>query len=217
MSSSVVPAVVAVILFILVGALALLAEWRSAAGRWFGVLNFCLAATTGLGTGSIVTRWGQPARALWLGRAANGASALAFVALYLQLAAIARATPGITLGRLGRLVPLAVALSLGAGALAMTPLVVAGEVWSAAGYVPTFGPAVWPLAAMIAVLVGGTLALVAAIYRNGSPRQRREVAWIAAGVLVFDFAGLVLLALVLPRLGAPTLQWAPTSLAAGSM
>ena len=161
--------------------------------------------------------WGQPARALWLGRAANGAAALAFAALYLQLAAIARATPEVTLGRLRRLVPVAVALSLAAGAFAMTPLVVDGEVWSAKGYVPTFGPAVWPLAAGIATLVGGTIALVVAIFRNGSPRQRREVAWIAAGVLVFDFAGMVLLALVLPRLGAPTLQWAPTSLVAGSI
>jgi serine/threonine-protein kinase len=70
---------------------------------------------------------------------------------------------------------------------------------------------------VILAMIGWTVTFVVAIYRNGSRRQRREVAWIAVGVLLFDFGGMVLLAVVLPRLGATTVQWAPTSLAAGSI
>ncbi|HEX8954486.1 MAG TPA: protein kinase [Polyangia bacterium] len=218
MPSSAVPAVVGVVLLFLVGALALLAEWRATEARWFGALNFCLAAATGLGSASTSTSFGYAARALAIGKAANGAAALAFAALYLQLSAIARTTPHPSVARLRRLVPLAVALSLAGGAFAATPLVIAGERWTAgSGYVPTFGPAAWPLLAIVALIVAGTVALVIAIYRHGSPRQRREVTWIAIGVLLFDLAGMVLLALVLPRLGVPTVQWAPTSLAAGSI
>src|SRR5215475_3601219 len=92
MPSSLIPAVVGVVLLFLVGALALLAEWRSREARWFGALNFCLAAATGLGSASTSAPYGQAARALVFGKAANGAAALAFVALQLQLAEIARAT-----------------------------------------------------------------------------------------------------------------------------
>jgi hypothetical protein len=219
MPSSVLPAVVGVVLLFLVGALALLAEWRSEEARWFGALNFCLAAATGFGSASTSAAYGQAARALAFGKAANGAAALAFVALYLQLAAIARATPHPSLARLRRFVPMAVALSLVGGALASaTPLVVAGETWIAgSGYVPTFGPAAWPVFVVIAVIVAGMVSLVVTIHRHGSPRQRREVRAIAIGVLLFDLFGMVLLAMVLPHLGAPTVQWAPASLAAGSI
>ncbi|HEX9101301.1 MAG TPA: hypothetical protein VF997_03820, partial [Polyangia bacterium] len=115
MPSSAVPAVVGVVLLFLVGALALLAEWRATEARWFGALNFCLAAATGLGSASTSTSFGYAARALALGKAANGAAALAFAALYLQLSAIARTTPHPSVARLRRLVPLAVALSLAGG------------------------------------------------------------------------------------------------------
>ena len=219
MPSSVLPAVVGVVLLFLVGALALLAEWRSQEARWFAALNFCLAAATGLGAASTSAAYGQAARALAFGKAANGAATLAFVALYLQLAAIARATPHASLARLRRFVPVAVALALVSGAVAAaTPLVVAGETWVAgSGYVPTFGPAAWPVLVVTAVIVAGMVSLVVTIHRHGSPRQRREVRAIAIGVLLFDLFGMVLLAMVLPRLGVPTVQWAPSALAAGSI
>lgn len=219
MPGSAVPAIVAVVLLFLVGALALLAEWRSTEARWFGLLNFCLAATTALGSASTSTAYGAPGRALALGKAANGAAALAFAALFLQLAAIARAEAHPSVQRLRRLAPAAVALSLLAGALSCaTPWVVGGELWKpGSGYVPTFGVAFWPVLAVIAALVAWTVGMVAAIYRHGAARRRREVTWIAVGVLLFDLAGMVLLAMVLPRLGALTVQWAPTSLAAGSI
>jgi hypothetical protein len=219
MPSALLPAVVGVVLLFLVGALALLAEWRSAEARWFGALNFCLAAATGLGSASTSAPYGQPARALAFGKAANAAAALAFVALYMQLATIARATSHPSLTRLRALVPVAVALSLVGGALASaTPLVVAGERWvDGSGYVPTFGPAAWPVLAAIAVIAAGMVSLVVAIHRHGSPRQRREVRAIAVGVLLFDLFGMVLLAMVLPHLGVATVQWAPASLAAGSI
>jgi hypothetical protein len=219
MPSSVLPAVVGVVLLFLVGALALLAEWRSPAARWFGALNFCLAAATGLGSASTSAAYGEATRALAFGKAANGVAALAFAALYLQLAAIARSTPHASLARLRRFVPVAVALSLAGGVLSSTtPWVVAGETWVAgSGYVPIFGPAAIPVIAAIVVIVGGLVTFVVAIHRHGSPRQRREVRAIAVGVLLFDLLGMVLLAMVLPRLGIPTVQWAPSSLAAGSI
>jgi hypothetical protein len=219
MPGSAVPALIAVVLLVLVGALALLAEWRSSEARWFSVLNFCLAATTALGSASTSAPYGQASSALAFGKAANGAAALAFAALYLQLSAIARVTTHASVQRLRRFVGPAVAVSLVAGALcSATSLVVDGEVWkSGSGYVPTFGPALWPMLVVIVVLGGWTVSLVTAIYRYGSVRRRREVVWIAVGVLLFDLAGMVLLAMVLPRLGAPTVQWAPTSLAAGSI
>ena len=219
MPGFVAPAIVGIVLLLLVGALALLAEWRSTEARWFGVLNLCLALTTALGSASVSTSYGRAGRALALGKAADGAAALAFAAFYLQLSAIARATTHASVQRLRRLVRPAVAIALGAGALCgATPLVIDGEVWKpGSGYVPTFGPALWPLLGVIALLAAWTVSMVAAIYRHGSARQRREVSWIAVGVLLFDLAGMVMLAMILPRLGAPTLQWAPASLAAGSM
>ncbi|HEX6836431.1 MAG TPA: serine/threonine-protein kinase [Polyangia bacterium] len=219
MFGSAVPAIVAVVLLFLVGALALLAEWRSTEARWFAVLNFSLAATSALGSASTSTAYGAAARALAFGKAADGAGALAFAALFMQLSAIARGATHPSVQRLRRLAGPAAALSLVGGALSVaTPWVVGGEVWRpASGYVPTFGPAFWPLLCVILTLVAWTGALVVAIYRHGSARQRREMKWIAAGVLLFDLAGMVLLAMVLPRLGLLTLQWAPTSLAAGSI
>ena len=219
MPGSVVPAIVGVVLLFLVGALALLAEWRSSEARWFAALNLSLAATTALGSTSTSTAYGHAARALAFGKAADAASAVAFAALFLQLSALARAATHTSVQRMRKLVAPAVALSLAGGVVcAATPWVVAGEVWQpGSGYVPTFGPASWPLVVVIAALVSWTIAMVVALYRHGSPRQRREVAWIAVGVLLFDIAGMVLLALVLPRLGAMTVQWAPTSLAAGSI
>ena len=219
MSGSAVPAIVAVVLLFLVGALALLAEWRSAEARWFGVLNFCLAATSALGSASISTPYGAAGRALAFGKAADGAGALAFAALFMQLATIARGATHASVQRLRRFAGPAATLSIIAGALAVaTSWVVDGEVWRpSSGYVPTFGPAFWPFVVVIAALVAWTVGMVVAIYRHGSARQRREMKWIAVGVLLFDLAGMVLLAMVLPRLGLLTLQWAPTSLAAGSI
>jgi hypothetical protein len=219
MSGSTVPAIIGVVLLFLVGALALLAEWRSTEARWFSVLNFCLAATTALGAASAATSYGHGARALALGKAANGTASLAFAALYLQLSAIGRATNHASVERLRRFTRPAVAISFVAGALNIaTPWIIAGTVWKpGSGYVPTFGPALLPLFGVVVVVAAWTVSMVVAIYRHGSARQRREVAWIAVGVLLFDLAGMVLLAMVLPRLGLPTLQWAPTSLAAGSI
>src|SRR5882724_1986735 len=161
MPGSMVPAIVGVVLLFLVGALALLAEWRSTEARWFSLLNFCLAATTALGTASTAVSYGHAARALAFGKAANGAGSLAFAALYLQLSAIGRATTHASIQRLRRFTGAAVAVSLVAG---------------------------------VVVVVAWTVSMVVAIYRHGSARQRREVAWIAVGVLLFDLAGMVMLA-----------------------
>ncbi len=219
MPGSAVPAIVGVVLLSLVGLLAMLAEWRSTEARWFAALNLCLAATTALGAASTSTPFAAPARALALGKAANGTAALAFVAFYLQLWAIGGASGHPSVQRLRRFIWPVLGITLVSGALcAATSLVVEGEVWRpGSGYGPTFGPALWPVLGTILVVGTWAVRLVVAIYRHGPPRQRREVVWIAVGVLLFDLTGMVLLVMVLPRLGAPTAPWAPTSLAGGSV
>jgi serine/threonine protein kinase len=61
------------------------------------------------------------------------------------------------------------------------------------------------------------LSLFVLLWRHGTARRRREATWVGIGVILFDWFGLTLLAVLLPRLGLPTAAWSPASLAAGSM
>jgi len=220
MPGSAVPAIVGVILLVLVGLLALLTDPRSAEARWFALLNLLLAASSVLGASSTSMREGAPDRALAFGRLANAAATLAFVALYLQLSSLARSTQHPAVDRLRRFAPAAIAVTLVAGGLsALSSLVVRAVVWNPGlGYRPVFGVAL-PLVLATTALVGGWAAsLLVTILRHGTARRRREAAWMAVGVLIFDLFGLVLLAMVLPRLGlTEAVAWAPASLATGSV
>jgi len=203
MPGTVVPAIVGSILLLLVGFLALLAERRSPVARWFALLNICLAATSALAATSNASH----RHALIFARLASGAATLALASLHLQLAALARDIERPSVRWLLRLRGVVVLNSLIAGALSAFGL----------GYGPTFGP-ILPVVLTLVALVGvWAIALMFALYRHGDQRQRREVLWTGLGVVVFDFAGMVVLSMVLPRFGMPTAAWAPTALAAGSV
>ena len=164
------------------------------------------------------TAYGAADRALWLGKLANFCASLAFAAFFLQLAALGEAASAPRTARLRRLAwPLALFASVTGALYLLTPWLVRGAQWiPGRGYGPLFGPAV-PLVLVASLASFGWAALLmAALYRHGTARLRREVSWIAVGVLVFDVGGLILLGIVLPRLGLPTLRWASTALAAGS-
>src|SRR4051812_44442661 len=85
MPLSAVPALVGIVLLLLLGALAALAEWRVRAARWFALVNVGLAATSALGLSSTTAPEGAAVRALWLGKSANLCATLAFAAFFLQL------------------------------------------------------------------------------------------------------------------------------------
>jgi len=162
----------------LVGALALLAEWRSTEGALVQPAEFLPRSDDGAWHRKHVgVVWHAAARSPSQGR--QWRRSLAFAALYLQLSAIGRATTHASIQRLRRFTGAAVAVSLVAGVLSVaTPWIVAGEVWKpGSGYVPTFGPALLPLFGAVVVVVTWTVSMVVAIYRHGSARQRREVAW----------------------------------------
>jgi serine/threonine-protein kinase len=215
---SAVPALVGIVLLLLVGLLAALAEWHEPAARWFALFNLCLAATSALGLASTSTPHGARDLALWLGKLANFSASLAFAAFFLQLAALGRSVAATAVVRLRRLAPAVVLATVGVGAVCLATRLLVREVrWQPeSGYGPIFGSAVPLVLALLAALFGWAALLMAALHRHGSARLRREVRWIAVGVLLFDVGGLVLLAIVLPRLGAPTLRWASSTLAAGS-
>ncbi len=218
MTGAAVPSLIGIIFLLLVGLLAVLAERHSVQARWFALLNLGLAATSGLGYLSTAAPEGFAARALLCGRLANASAGIAFLALYQQLSALASDSSHPSVVRLRRYTRAAAAVSLLVGALAASPLVVAGIRWQPGeGYVPSFGPLLPVVLAGILLVGGWALAFLFAINRHGSARVRREAAWMAVGVLLFDLFGMVMLALVLPRFGMATVAWAPASLAAGSM
>jgi serine/threonine protein kinase len=213
-----VPSLVGVVLLLLVGVLALLADGRSPEGRWFALTNLMFAATSALGAVTVSLAPVDAARSLAYGRAGYGTAALAFVAINMQLSTLARDTSHPLVQQLRRWTAAPVAVSFLFGALcSTTPLVVSGLEWRHGASVPTFGPALPFLLA--AILTTGTwaLALIVLVHRYGSRRRRREAAWLGTGVLLFDWFGLMVLGVVLPRLGVASAAWAPAALVAGSM
>jgi hypothetical protein len=203
MPGTVVPALVGSILLLLVGFLALLAERRSPVARWFALLNLFLAATSALAAISNASA----THALSFARFASIAATLALLSLHQQLVTLARDIERPSVRWLLRLRAVVLANTSVAGGLSAFGI----------GYGPTFGP-ILPVVLTLVILVGAwAIALMVALHRHGDQRQRREVAWMALGVGVFDFAGMVVLSMVLPRFGLPTAAWAPASLAAGSV
>jgi hypothetical protein len=147
MLESALPSMIGVVLLLLVALLALVAEGRSLEGRWFALVNLFLAITAALGGYATSAPYDRPERTLLCGRLAYGTASIAFVTLYLQLAALARDTVHPSLVPLRRLKVAVVALTLVMGAwCAETDAVVSGVEWrTGAGYVPTFGAGVWLL------------------------------------------------------------------------
>jgi tRNA A-37 threonylcarbamoyl transferase component Bud32 len=218
MTAAQAPSLIAAVLLLLVGALGLASDWRSAATRWFALLNLLLAATTTAGGITLSMPESHLERALFFGRGGYGTTTLAFVAFGLQLDALSRDITHPWVQRLRGLRWAVFVIMLPFGVLStFTPLVVRTAMWSpGVGYLPLFGPLIPGLLVAGALASLWALALLVAIGRFGSPAQRREMLWIGVGVFGCDWLGLLLVAVVLPRLGLATVPWGPTVLAAGS-
>jgi serine/threonine protein kinase len=214
------PSMIGVVLLLLVALLALVAEGRSAEGRWFALVNLLLAATAALSGTAASAPYEAAARAMAAGKLAYITAALAFVTLYMQLSALARDTAHPLLTRLLRLRLPVVLLTIGMGSWCwLSRHVVTGVAWrgGAVRYLPVFDQWVWLLMATMLMTGSWMLSLLLLVWRHGSRRRRLEVAWVGVGVILFDWFGLTLLAVLLPRLGLPTAGWSPAALAAGSM
>jgi serine/threonine-protein kinase len=215
-----VVSLIGIVLLLLLALLAVFAEGRSAEGRWFALANLFFAAAAGLAGAAATAPHDHPERAMLAGKPAYLATALAFGALYMQVAALARDVTHPSLAPLRRLKLPVLALTLGAGLWAtLSPHVVTGVEWrgGVVGFLPVFDWGMWLVIVVLLVSGGWMMALFVLLWRHGSEHRRRQATWVGVGVILFDWFGLALLAVVLPHFGLQTTTWSPAALAAGSM